>query len=114
MALDADDVGFQRRYEDIKKALRKEGLAGKDLERVAICIPSRNVETWKLWLCGFRDLDENGDFKKRFEREVKQGLRAKQLVDAWEASLSEEEARVLPALAHGKKEVKRLQELADR
>lgn len=116
VAMDADEIGFQRRYEDIKKALRKEGLDGKDLERVAICIPSRNVETWKLWLCGFRDLDEHKDFKKRFEREVKPGLRVKQLVEAWCARLSEqeaqEEARVLPALAHGRKEVARLQQFA--
>lgn len=116
VAMDADDVGFQRRYEDIKKAFRKEGLDGKGLERVAICIPSRNVETWGLWLCGFRDLDEHRDFKSRFEREVKPSLRPKQLVEAWGASLSEqeaqEEARVLPALAHGRREVARLQQLA--
>jgi hypothetical protein len=116
VAMDADDAGFQRRHEDIKKALHKEGLDGKGLERVAICIPSRNVETWGLWLCGFRDLDEHRDFKKRFEREVKPGLRPKQLVEAWCVSLSEqdtqEEERVLPALAHGRREVARLQQLA--
>ncbi len=116
VAVDADDAGFQRRYEDIKKAFHKEGLDGKGLERVAICIPSRNVETWKLWLCGFRDLDEHRDFKKRFEHEANAGVRSKQLVEAWYAHLSkqeaEEEARVLPALAHGRREVDRLQQFA--
>lgn len=116
VAVDADDAGFQRRYEDIKKAFRKEGLDGKSLERVAICIPSRNVETWALWLCGFRDLDEHRDFKSRFEREVKPGLRPRQLVEAWCTNLSEQEAeeeeRILPALAHGRREMARLQQFA--
>jgi hypothetical protein len=83
------------------------------MDRVAVCIPSRNVETWELWLYGIRDLDEQTDFKNRFHREVKQGLRPKQLVDAWFAGLSEaqrqEEARILPALARGREEIKRLQ-----
>jgi hypothetical protein len=112
VALDADAAGFQRRYEDVMKALRQEGLAGNSLDRVAVCIPARNVETWELWLCGFRDLDQHTDFKSRFHHEVKPGLHPKQLVEAWFAELSaaqrQEEARILPALARGREEIKRL------
>lgn len=113
VAIDADVTGFQQRLEEIKEALHKEGLTGKSLDRVAVCIPSRNVETWELWLCGARDIDEHSDFKSRFHREMKPSLRPRQIVDAWFARLSEtqrqEEARVLPALAHGREEIRRLQ-----
>jgi hypothetical protein len=116
VALDADDAGFQRRYEDVMKALREEGLAGKSLNRVAVCIPARNVETWELWLYGIRDLDEHTDFKARFHHKVKPGLRPKQLVEAWFAELSaaerQEEARILPALARGREEIKRLRKFS--
>lgn len=116
VALDADADGFRRRYEEVMTALRQEGLAGKSLDRVAVCIPARNVETWELWLWGARDLDEHKDFKSMFRREVRPGLRPKQLVEAWFAELSEgqrqEEARILPALAHGREEIRRLQKFA--
>ena len=73
-------------------------------------------ETWKLWLWGFRDLDEHNDFKARFAREVKQGLRRGQLADAWFAPLEEKQRRgeqeILPALAHGRAEIDRLKKLA--
>ena len=113
VVIDADVAGFQQRQEEVKEAIREAGLDLKSMDRVAVCIPSRNVETWELWLYGIRDLDEQTDFKNRFHREVKQGLRPKQLVDAWFAGLSEaqrqEEARILPALARGREEIKRLQ-----
>lgn len=116
VALDADDVGARRRYEDVMKALRQEGLAGKSLDRVAVCIPARNVETWELWLCGFRDLDEHTDFKSRFHHEVRPGLHPKQLVEAWFAELSamqrQQEERILPALARGREEIKRLRKFS--
>lgn len=113
VVIDADDAGFHRRHEEIKKTIREVGLDVRSLDRMAVCIPARNVETWELWLCGFRDLDEQTDFKKRFHREIEQGSRRKQLVDAWFAPLSEDqrqaEATILPALAHGRAEVKRLE-----
>jgi hypothetical protein len=113
VVIDADVAGFQQRQEEVKEALHEAGLDVKSMDRVAVCIPSRNVETWALWLWGARDLDEHTDFKNRFHREVKQGLRPRQLVDAWFARLSEtqgeEEATILPALAHGREEIKRLQ-----
>lgn len=117
VVIDADEAGFHQRHEDIRKTIREAGLDEKSLNRMAVCIPARNVETWELWLCGFRDLDEHGDFKKRFHREVKQSVRRKQLVDAWFAPLSENqrqaEAEILPALARGREEVKRLQGLSN-
>ena len=113
VVIDADADGFQKRHEDIEKAIREAGLSEKSRERMAVCIPARNVETWELWLCGFRDLDEREDFKKRFRREVAPTVHRKQLVEAWFAPLSEEqrqaEAEILPALARGRAEVKRLE-----
>jgi hypothetical protein len=113
VVIDADAAGFHQRHEDIKTAIEEAGLSGKSLERMAVCVPARNVETWELWLCGLRDLNEREDFKNRFHREVEPAIQRKQLVEAWFAPLSEEqrqaEAEILPALARGRAEVKRLE-----
>lgn len=112
VVIDADVEGFQRRNEKIRDAMYKAGLEDRHMDRVALCIPARNVETWELWLCGERDLDEQADFKSRFHREVKPGLRPRQLVEAWFAELTaaqkKQETRILPALALGREEIRRL------
>lgn len=115
VAIDGDQAGFQRRLDAIQEVLRSSGLDSKRFDRIAVCIPARNVETWELWLYGVRDLDEQTDYKDRFHREVKPRVHHSQLIDAWFAPLSddqrEQEAARLPALAHGRAEFKRLQKL---
>lgn len=111
VVIDGDEQGLQRRLKEIEERL------GGDLDdRIAICVPTRNVETWKLWLCGIRDLDELLDYKDRFRNQMESSIRPGQIVEAWFAPLSEaqrqEEASRLPALAQGRKEIARLKDKA--
>ncbi|HEX7180744.1 MAG TPA: hypothetical protein VF756_02790 [Thermoanaerobaculia bacterium] len=112
VVIDGDKDGYQRRLDKIQEVLRTAGLDLKSSDRIATCIPTRNVETWELWLCGYRDLDETSDYKSRFHREVKPRVHRSQLIDAWFARLSDEqreqEAAQLPALAKGRTEIQAL------
>ena len=114
VVIDGDEAGFQRRRREIDAKLRAEGFDVKKLARIAVCVPSRNVETWELWLCGIRDLDEHTDFKDRFQREVKQRkIGRRQLADSWfDAKQRRAEKETLPALASGRAEIERLKKLA--
>ncbi len=106
VVIDGDAKGFQERLKEIR-----ERLGGEADDRIAICIPTRNIETWKLWLSGIRNLDEIQGYKDRWRNQV-EPIRPRQLVDAWFAELSEtqrqEEASRLPALAQGRTEIARL------
>ncbi|HEX3527569.1 MAG TPA: hypothetical protein VH988_10905 [Thermoanaerobaculia bacterium] len=116
VVVDGDQAGFQRRLAEIQGILHKAGFSTKKPDRIAVCVPSRNVETWNLWLCGIRDLDEQANFKNRFRNEVKHTVRRGQLAEAWLSPLSEEqrqtEETTLPALASGRAEIDRLKKLA--
>jgi hypothetical protein len=118
VVVDGDQVGFRDRLAKIQEVVRKAeaGFKAKKPDRIAICVPSRNVETWELWLCGFLlDPDEKRDYKTKFQRELKSISRS-QLLKAWDAPLSDEqrqaEAEILPALASGRAEIDRLKKLA--
>jgi hypothetical protein len=116
VVVDGDQVGRRGRLEQIQEVLRREGFETKDRmpDRIAACIPSRNVETWELWLGGFRDLDEHTDYKTKFQRKLKKISRS-QLLEAWFSPSPEQrqaEEQVLPALAHGRAEIDRLRKLA--
>jgi hypothetical protein len=114
--IDGDAAGLQRRLEEIRTAA---GLTGAAWEgRIATCVPCRNVETWEMWLCGERELDELTSYKEAFRRAVERGVMSSRgAVDAWFAAttqdLKAEETR-LPALAHGRKEVDRLKKFVKR
>ncbi len=116
VVIDGDDAGFKRRRREVHEKLRSEGFDVRKLNRIAICIPSRNVETWKLWLCGFlSDPDEQTDYKTTRQSELKT-IRRNQLLEAWFAPLSDEQRQLeettLPALASGRAEINRLKKLA--
>ncbi len=111
IVIDGDELGLQGRLQEIEERL------GGDLDdRIAICVPTRNVETWKLWLSGIQNLDELADYKNTFRNQVEPTIRPSQIVDAWFTYLSEaqrrEEENRLPALAHGRKEIDRLKSKA--
>jgi hypothetical protein len=109
--IDGDQLGVAGRWDEIR---RLAGLTGAAWEaRVAVCIPRRNVETWELWLCGRRDLEESSDYKREWQRAVERGeVSVRQAIDAWFRRLKpddeETERRQLPALAHGRSEIDRL------
>jgi len=105
VVMDGDEVGFQKRLDAIHEVLREVGFDRQRLDKIAICIPCRNVETWELWLSGARDLDEQNNYKNRFHRDVRPHLRRGELTEAW---LALEESLRLPALAHGREQIRHL------
>jgi hypothetical protein len=115
VVVDGDKAGPRGRLKEIHAVMRRAGFADKEPPQVAFCIPTRNVETWELWLCGFSDLDEQTDYKSRFHRDVEPKVRRSELVDKWFAVSADEqraEAKTLPALAYGRSEIERLRLLA--
>ncbi len=115
VVIDGDTAGLQKRLEEIRTAAGFTGTAWE--ERIAICVPSRSVETWEMWLCGRRELDERTSYKEIYRREVERGtMSSRKAVEAWFAILTSEERQTeeswLPALSHGRREVDRLQGFA--
>ncbi|MBN1605744.1 MAG: hypothetical protein JW940_03885 [Polyangiaceae bacterium] len=114
IVIDGDDVGLQGRLREIAQRLDAAGFdARKPDERIARCVPSRNVETWELWLSGRRDLNESTDYKREAQPQLGTGSRDT-LVEAWLVPLSpdqqEEEQAKLPALTHARHELARLRQ----
>jgi hypothetical protein len=114
VVIDGDRVGFKKRLAEISKAA---GFTEARWERkVARCIPCRNIETWVLWLCGERDLDEESDYKQVLRRKAERGeVSAREASEAWFAPQTPEQQQTekerLPALARGRAEIDRLQKL---
>ncbi len=114
VVIDGDDVKMRQRLLQLDLQLTDGSLEkrGKD-ERIAIFIPTRNIETWELWLCGDSQVDEEMDFKRQFQR-AQQCDKAitKKAVAAWFQGLSPEqqaaEQETLPSLAAGRVETRRL------
>jgi len=118
VVIDGDKAGLQGRLEEIYAAAGLTRRAAWE-KKIARCVPSRNIETWEMWLCGAREVDEQTDYKETFRREVERGaMSAPMAVEAWFAPLTPEQRQIeevrLPALAHGRKEVTRLQQFAKR
>jgi hypothetical protein len=115
VVIDGDTAGLQERLVAIRAAA---GSTGSPWEkRIAICVPTRTVETWEIWLCGMHEIDEQTEYKAMFRREAEKGtMNSRKAVEGWFASLTPEaqqtEETRLPALAHGRKEVARLQQFA--
>jgi hypothetical protein len=115
IVIDGDELGLRGRLRDIGDRLSAAGLDPGELdERMVTFVPSRNVETWELWLSGRRDLNETTDYKHEAERVLGAGSR-RVLVDAWLVQLSPddaaEERMKLPALAHARLELARLRQM---
>lgn len=115
VVIDGDTAGLQGRIEAIRSAAGFSGAAWE--EQIATCVPSRSVETWAMWLCGKHDVNEQLQYKEVFRRAVEQGgMSSRRAAEAWFEPLSPEEQQTeesrLPALAHGRREVNRLQQFA--
>lgn len=109
IAIDGDVDGLQNRLRQIRAALEAKGLDPKALEqRLAVCVPTRSIETLILWFQGRRDLDEQMDVK----RQAKDKSDHRQVANQWFSFVSEDqkaqEAAQLPSLAHGRQEIDRL------
>ncbi len=119
VVIDGDRIKMQERLRQLDRQLTKVGLAkrGPD-ERIAIFVPTRNIETWELWLYGYSEIDEEGDFKRLFEKAQRQDKAlTKKAVAAWFHSLSRKQAAVerktLPSLHAGREEIRRLDKVVN-
>jgi len=114
VAIDGDHFKLRARLRQLDQKLTEESLeARRKAERIAIFVPTRSIETWELWLCGDREVDEEGDFKQRFQQAQARGeASTKKAVEEWFRSLTpEEEANereTLPSLTAGRVEIGRL------
>jgi hypothetical protein len=79
-------------------------------DRIAIWVPTWNVETWVLWLCARqvngRDVDEQASYKNQISKSDFGSLSA-QAAAKWEPPLPSEPASV-PSLAAARAETTRL------
>jgi len=117
VAIDGDRHKLKGRMQQLDEEVEKARLATRTKdEKVTIFVPTWSVETWELWLCGDRTVDEDRDFEKRFRTWTRQGkASAKQAVEAWFQLSSSHpsndrgtEKDRLPSLAAGREEVRRL------
>jgi hypothetical protein len=120
VVVDGDSAGLKQRLKELDQRLEEAGSVKRDAkEKIAACVPSRTVETWELWLCGRRDLNEASDYKANFQIEKRKGkASADGAVKAWFSLLTEVDAKAendrLPALAAGRSELRRLYDLANK
>lgn len=114
VVVDADTKGFRARLEELRTLGKLKDW--KSERQLGICIPSRNVETWVLWLSGESDIDEVTDYKRRVTNQSDGGLElTRNAVQAWdvqEPSRRALEKSRLPALTHARAEIDRLSQLA--
>jgi len=119
VVVDGDTAGYPQRLEELDPCLLDAGYERRDIkkERIAVCVPCRNVETWEIWLCGRRDLNESDDYKPDFKAEKRRGAMSSEMaLQAWFAQVSEADASAerahLPSLSNGRAELARLYSLA--
>lgn len=111
VVVDGDDAGLTGRLKQIDEVLERVGLPPRSAEqRMAVCVPSRTIETWLLWFLATDDVDETSDYKRAFERTWGNDPRAvRRASDAWfEPPAVEVEAQRLRALTHARGELQRL------
>lgn len=66
---DGDRRGVAVSKQQLDQALRDANLTVRQSgEKIATPVPTRNIETWLLALLGANALDENTDYKHRFEQ----------------------------------------------
>lgn len=114
VAIDGDHLKARGRMRQLAEKLNDAGLSRRgDEELIVIYIPTRSIETWELWLCGDRKVDEERNLKNRFRDAQRRGeASAKAAAAAWLRSLSPEEHEIeqqtVPSLSAGRLEAKRL------
>ena len=70
VVIDGDLEGVAGRKRKLNEAAQKAGVSKRaDNERVAICVPTRNIETWIMSLCRGVKVTETDDYSKSIERD---------------------------------------------
>ncbi|MBN1655987.1 MAG: hypothetical protein JXA30_19625 [Deltaproteobacteria bacterium] len=65
VVVDGDVQGVAARKKQLDDAAINAGLQKrKKSERVAICVPTRNIETWVVAICRDGDFNETDDYKQ--------------------------------------------------
>lgn len=110
--------GDSKTAERLKEIRALAGLAGQDAwaRQVGICIPSRNVETWLLWLTGEDEVDEVQDFKRDVQNRPDYAQLPRRAAEAWFAvppARRGTEKERLPALVEARRELDRILAIAD-
>ncbi len=114
VVLDGDQFMLTKRIQQLDEQLVAAGLDKRNSsDKILVFVPTRNIETWELWLCGHYDLDEQADYKEQFRKAVGRGeASVKESIEAWFRQLSERENQreqeTLPSLAAGRQEIRRL------
>jgi hypothetical protein len=114
VVVDGDTVGLKLRLGELDQRLEKAGCAKRDTkEKIAALVSTKTVETWELWLCGRRDLNEIGDYKADLQAEKRNDrMISKKAAQAWFDQLSEAAEKTekdrLPSLVAGRAELRRL------
>lgn len=113
IVIDGDEVGLQRRRQQIAERLAVAGLTPLDPSdpRSAILVPCWHMETWIAWLCGHRPIDESTRYKPAdgpVGRLIAGGeYSVRRAVAAWLPAASDEHEHV-PSLPRGRDELRRL------
>lgn len=76
-------------------------------ERLAIFVPTWEIETWVLWLTGAQ-VDESISYKGSLNSDTFREKLPK-AISAWSTPRADETKKV-PSLAHGREELKRLRD----
>jgi hypothetical protein len=110
------DTKAQARRTEVRQLAGFLGVGNGWTERVAVCIPTRNVETWLLWLTGEDEVDEEQDFKRDVQNRPDYDGLPRRAADAWFA-VSPDRRRAeqlrLPALMDARRELDRILAIAD-
>jgi hypothetical protein len=113
VVVDGDTLGLPARLKEINEYLARANMEGlRNVDKVAVCVPCRNIETWCLWFCNVRTLNEIDDFKSRWGKETH---KTREAANAWFApstpSEVDAEKNILPALSAARAELKRVLKL---
>lgn len=105
--VDGDNVGVAGR----KAALDGQVEGGRDADaRIAIWVPTWEIETWVLWLCGERvdgdEVDERRSYKHHVPRN-EFSTKAKRAAEAWDRGRANESQRI-PSLTDAREELRRI------
>ena len=67
--IDGDNKGVEARLNQLDRECRHQDVSPRtDADRVAVFVPTRNIETWLYFLGGGDNVDESATYPKKFHR----------------------------------------------
>ena len=67
--IDGDNKGVEARLSQLDRECRHQDVSPRaDADRVAVFVPTRNIETWLYFLDGGDNVDESATYPKKFRR----------------------------------------------